>query len=90
MMQKAKEEFERAFLMCVCIFLLAAIGATTLFLYTDIFCEEQAEAQLIRREAQVLPSVRFKAVLSGGDTIREAWTAYLVQRQSKRSDIFKE
>ena len=44
-----KKNLKELFLMCVCIFLLAAIGATTLFLYTDIFVEEQAEAQLIRR-----------------------------------------
>ena len=59
MMQKYKKEFERAFLMLVCIFLLAAIGATTLSLHRYL-CRRTSGSSAYTQEAQVLPSVRFK------------------------------
>ncbi|MFW5779825.1 MAG: spore cortex-lytic enzyme [Bacillota bacterium] len=46
---KGKKNLKDILLTGICITLIVAIAATALLLYTDIFVDEQAEAQLIRR-----------------------------------------
>ena len=85
---KGKKKNLKELFLCACVFLLAAIEQRRFF-YTDI-CRRTSGSSAYTQGSTGATVREIQSRLKRWGYYTEAWTAYLVQRQSKRSDIFKE